>query len=376
MGLGTKTLICHNSSFFKLAKQVDAIENLESHLSSSILKYKYLQSPTSPKEACKKGQATVLKVKLNLPIFPKKISKPKIFVFGTPEHNAITIGRFIYYKNNFRFQLPRFHVGMPAQLDLEHAIGQSLQFPQIYSLFKGFGNITSKAFGINFTREGHLSEFQKAVFQYRKILIPFTIAHVEHAPSKNQHPVFKRVAKLCQINLEGLEPQKNKLLILSDNVASGMQQVAVGEYIVNFIKKQAKKHSLKNLLVAAPLLTIYGASIISLWAAQEGIATIFIASGGLLGSDSQKYFSPLLINKNAAPNPELASIHHQAHGEKASHKACARCNWTASFLSPKTAIEDSEKELRLYGSSNNEVKKYSKQITFETLKKQASIPPI
>lgn len=343
----------YKSEFFKFAKQTNKLGNLLKYIKGSKTKFKYGETLTS---------------QLDLPNWPKELAKPEIYCFNTPENNAITIGRLKLGKKGFEFQLPRYHLGVPAQMDLVRAMRQVVYSKEVRKIFKAHQKDDKQIYAIEFTREGHLANFQEAVYRGLNKTIPFTLVHVKHF-EKGVNNQYKRVTMVSKITLEGLYTNQVKLAVLIDSVASGMQQVAVGEYLLNQIK-QAKQYQLEELLVVAPMLNLWGAVVISLWAASNKLKVRFITCGGLLlGPDKLKYFSAVLTNKKVAVSPKLAKLHQLAHDKNARDKACVRSNWTASFLAPNEAIRFSDQELKSYGSSNKKVLRASSKITLNKIKR-------
>lgn len=349
------------SGFFKFAKKIEKLNNLVSYIKAEKTQFKH---------------GVVLASTLHLPDWPNDIDKPKIFSFSTPENNAITIGRFKIGKNELEFQLPRFHVGVLAQMDLQRAMRQVTEFDLIKDMFKRFNNLSKEVFGIEFTREGHLANFQESIFRQLNKTVPFTLVHVKHFTEgiKNR---YERITMVSRISLEGLEPKKTRLAVLVDSVASGMQQVAVGEYLLNEIRIKTKKSKLKQIIVVAPMLNLWGAMVVSLWAASEKISIKFITCGGLLlGPDDLRYYSAVMEDKRVAGNLKLARLHQAAHDDKSRGRACTRSNWTASFLAPTEAMDFSDNELKTYGSSNQKLLETSKKITLEKVKQMGIDPEL
>lgn len=342
------------SCFFKYAKQTDKLGNLVRYVKAKRDRFKY-------------GQ--ILSSQFDLPNWPKKLAKPVVYSFNTPENNAVTIGRFKLDEKKLVFELPRFHTGVTAQMDLLRAMRQVVYSNQIKDIFKSIDLPEKQAYGIEFTREGHLANFQEAIYRGLNKTVPFTLVHVKHF-EKGITNKYKRITMVSKITLEGLFPDEIKLAILVDSVASGMQQVAVGEYLIDQINKKTNKNKLKQLVVVAPMLNLWGAVVTSLWAASQNLEIKFITSGGLLlGPDSLKYFSTVLTDKRVASNTNLAKLHQLAHDAKSRNRACVRSNWTASFLAPEKAVSFSDNELKQYGSSNQKLLKASKKISLDLVKK-------
>lgn len=355
---------CHHSKFFSYAAKIEQME-------------RNLTTFAEAKRTAFQAKGTLLTIVLRLPQFPKGVLLPKVFVLDTPENNAMTIGRLkMEPDGRIHFELARFHTGVAAQQDLTIAMQQAVRIPDIKNLVTALDDPPSEMFLCYITREGHLTDWHKAIWETTRIDIPTTIVHAEHVAG-DVSANFGRITKICPINFEGMTPAKTRVLVLSDNTASGIQHVAVLEEILSHIKKVNRgKHHVKQIFIVSPLLTIYGASIISLWAArEEGISSTFVTSGALLGCNPpDRYFSPLTAEKNLIANPNLIAINHQAHGKKAAGRACVRGNWTASFMAPPYAMVRSKEELALYGSSNSELLKNSQNITLQVVK-DAGVDP-
>jgi hypothetical protein len=135
-----------------------------------------------------------------------------------------------------------------------------------------------------------------------------------------------------------------------------MQLVAVAEDIVQRVSNESQgKNKPKNILVISPILTLYGASVMTYWANSNGINASFVCSGSLLGCNPpDRYFSPLTANPDLCSDPDLIRLNHAAYG-KAAGKACVWCNWTAHVASIHFALKRSEAELAQYGLTNQMV---------------------
>ena len=259
-------------------------------------------------------------------------------------------------------------------MDLVRAMRQVVYSQQVSKILKSFKQPEKQIYAIELTREGHLANFQEAIFRGLKQTVPFTLVHVKHF-DKGVSNKYQRVTMVSKITLEGLFAKDIKMAVLIDSVASGMQQVGVGEYLLDQVKKKTKKNQIEQLLIVAPMLNLWGAVVTSLWAASVGLKIKFVTCGGLLlGPDSLRYFSAVIPDKRVASNLKLAKLHQMAHDSKARDKACVRSNWTASFLAPNEAISFSDNELKNYGSSNQKLLKASQKINLEFVKKMKIDP--
>jgi len=356
-----------DSNFFQIADKVEKLDPfLENFLEVKKRKSIFVNPPELARFYGNETQADTLIVSLDLPAFPSSLESPKIIVFGTPDNYAMTVGRFRLKQKTLSFQLARFHLGAFAELDMPMAMWPLAQVEEVKKLLGNPQDSHKKTYAINISREGHLTSGHTILARQGYPDIPYTIAHAEH--QKDPSNRFGRAAKVCQINFEGMNPHDISLLVVSDNTASGQQQVAVIDEALTHIKNlNLNPHRLTDVLILSPLLTLYGASIISYHNASEGIATTFVTSGGILGCNPpDRYFSPLKFREFTA-DPRIVDINHMAHGKTAGI-ACVRCNWTASFAAPRYALEKSEEELKSYGSSNAELFENSRKITPELVR--------
>lgn len=356
-----KPKLYKDSQFFEINETILNTPNPENYIEYKRKKFTYDNPLETQNILGEKSRGTLLELTLKLPNFPKGKEYPKVYVVGTPENNAITMGRFyLCKKGNPHFQIARQHTGVPAQLDMRVAMEQAAQVKDIRDRFK------DPAYIVYLTREGQLVAWQEAIYKSIGKTIPTTVAHIEHAKSNNK---YGRVAKICPINFEGFE-KDTKTIVATDNIASGLQQVALIENVMETMPG----NKIEEFISVAPLLTLHSVAVISLWAAKyTKLKTSFITSGTLLGCNPPEYYySPVPTNENAKKlmaNSEIAKIL-SITGRSTHSKLCVRCNWTASFLAPNTAIVDSETELKeRYKSSNNSVLKDTKKITPELLKK-------
>lgn len=309
---------------------------------------------------------------LSIPLdtFKKVANPPQIYLFGSPEQSAVTVGRLMPSSSDslqYRFQLPRFHTGVPAQLDLETAIEQMFAFSKIKKLLGSKKLISKQNYVISLIREGHLTSVQQAIWHSSRSNVPTTLVHVRHKQVTESKTPLARMAVACDFNLEGIEVKNINNLIISDNVASGIQVGVTALSVLSHLNGVGK--SLKRVIFVTPLLTDYSVLVLSHLLAQYGLSCTFLVSGGLLTNrDSQRYYSPLSHNPDYLAEPAVAAIHHLAHPKKIRQMACVRCNWTASFLAPKQALVDSQAELTSLGSSNRQLQTHSNQIGLDQLK--------
>lgn len=323
-----------------------------------------------------------LEITLDLPNHPSNLNKPKIYICDTAENTATTVGRIKYDErdNFFHFIPARFHMGYPALKDMAYAMRASLRLkPLVADIISNLDAIDtpeSQIFMLHIAREGPLMRLEGGFFNEHRLNIPYTIVHSEHEEVNDPINQFGRIAKVCDINFEGLVPEKIKTVAIADNTASGMQHVEVLRKVVEHIRKANgySKENPKQFLIFSPLLTHYGILTISMFAASLGINVVFVTSSTILKClPPERYFSPISNNEKLFVNSQHAIVNEQALGEL-SGKICSRCNWTASFSATNAAILSSEAELAEYGWSNERLIKQCKLLTIEKMR-ELSIDP-
>jgi len=323
-----------------------------------------------------------LEITLDLPNHPSNLNKPKIYICDTAENTATTIGRIKYDERDklFHFIPARFHIGYPALKDMAYAMRASLRLkPLLNNLIPNIDTISepeSQIFMFHIAREGPLMRLEGGFFNEHRLNIPYTIVHSEHGKVNDPMNQFGRIAKVCNINFEGLVPENIKTVAIADNTASGMQHVEVLRKVVEHIKNA--NGSLNNrpqqFLIFSPLLTDYGILTISMFAASLGINVVFVTSSTILKClPPERYYSPVSNIKKLFVNPQHALVNKQALGEL-SDKICSRCNWTASFSATNAAILSSEAELGKYGWNNKKLMEQCKLLTIKKMR-ELSIDP-
>lgn len=371
--------VCFDSDYFSTADLVLGLEKehpqgLYSLIASSNISehpvFPHQQNYLNPHEPPQQTSiAKVLKLTLDLsPLLPttkELVKPPTVFIVSSAANHALTIGRFITDENRqVVFQLPRFSIEPSIQTDMATAINQAFHVPEIlHHVIGDLDDPVQEAFLTYLTREGHLTQVQQAIFNASGHHIPYTIANITHLKEEHLkdsgykfHAIFKRVSLIYPINFEGLNPSQVKTLILGDQIASGMQIVDLANYIIDQVARENKNHAINHLVVVAPLSSLFGIVTISLWGAKKEIKTTFIASGSLLDSGPNKYYSPLSQNEKVTPLPVLQTIHHLAHPENVRGKMCVGCNWTARFgASPETALRDSQSEAEQKNTTNQKM---------------------
>jgi hypothetical protein len=359
------------SIFFKVADLAATVtENIDRHIDIERSKFEYVNLAQFPHfKETGSSEGNLLKIQLNLPHFEEfeGVAKPKIFVIGTPENEAVSLGRLaLNDRDELFFQLSRFHYGHAALEDMSIGMNQALYVKEIGDLF-ALNNPEKDSFIIHITREGPMIRFESSLYNFLRKDIPYTSAHSRHIKVDDPGNEFGRIADVCDINFEGLIPSEARLITICDNTASGMQHVAVLDKTIQHIEKNNGKHDIRTLLIISPLLTAYGATTISYAAASYGIRTVFACSAHLLGCIGPKrYYSPILNNENLSASPQFLNVNsfmHQGHAEE----RCARGNWTSTFSAKDYALLTSDDELGRSGTSNAELIERGNRIDLKTL---------
>jgi hypothetical protein len=276
---------------------------------------------------------------------------------STAEAEAIGgAGLFEYNPKDqtYAFKFPRFHLGPAAQLDMYIAISQLANTTVMKQTIEDSDESNTGI--IQFTREGHLANWQVAAWLTAHKNIPTTLVKINHQPSDNE---FTRTAHIDGTpNIEGF-PKTLKRLYICDPIASGMQHVAMIEYLESI-------HRLpQEIVVVAPMSTLYGLQVIALSCAKRNISFKAGVLGSLLDSKTPlRYFSPYPQNTDHIANKALAEFMHQQIGDIL-HQWCIRCNWTASFMGgTKLPLAASEEELSDISLSNQQVEALQQKITY------------
>ena len=287
----------------------------------------------------------------------------QIITLNTPEANAIPFGRFTSPDlEQSKFQLARFHIGPGAVEDMRMAARQAFQIPVINNLitdeYKGRMGI------VLLTREGQLIDPNVGIYKDMGLKIPTTVATISHHTDERV-PIFGRVPLIQRVNCEALLQRKLRSVGIFDNTASGMQQTAIVEEILNQFGNNGD--NLEHVTIYSPLLTLYASVVISEFAKEKGLKILFVCNGCILGCNPpDRYYSPVTGNPNLCPEPSLLKVSEAARGNLFEID-CARCNWTESLLSDdgpdSKAITDSEKELQMHGYSNQYLLDTSSRVT-------------
>jgi hypothetical protein len=273
----------------------------------------------------------------------ESIVNHKYVIISSPEAEAVSgAGLFKKVKNEWQFFLPRFHLGMPAQMDMEVAMWQMANS-------KGFKdtvfNCNDKNSGIiYFAREGGITSWQKSIFLTTGKSLPTTLVNIHHLPANNK---FKRIASITgKINLEGF-PQKPETIFLCDPVASGMQQITMIEKLIELKMKP------KQVVVIAPMGSFWGLKRIENVCQKLKIKFMAGVCSCLLDNlEPLHYFSPYPLDKNQVADVELWEFMEKYFGDMI-HKFCIRGNWTGSFWGGHDfPLECSESELKEVKLSN------------------------
>ena len=295
----------------------------------------------------------------NLLVLEANLSSEKeknISVVSSPEAEAVSgAGAFIpnYEKGGMKFVLPRFHLGVPAQMDMEIAVFQLAQTKIIRRMIEEAKPDNSGV--IYFAREGQLTQMQKAIYLTNGENLPTTLVSISHQSAKNE---FTRKAYFAaEPNMEGFSDNL-EVLFLCDPVASGMQHTAMIEKLEEMGKLP------KRIVVIAPMATKFGLQVIERACQQKGIEFAAGVAGVILDTQPPlRYYSPYPWDVNQAADPDLHALVNGMFGDKLS-KACIRCNWTGTFWGgPDLPMKASDEELQAVGLSNGELLQICSQLT-------------
>lgn len=283
-------------------------------------------------------------------------AKKNISVVSTPEAEAVSgAGCFIpdSEHHKLKFVLPRFHLGVPAQMDMEMAVYQLAHTRIIREAILGAKADNSGI--VYFAREGHLTQMQKAVYLTTRENLPTTLVSISHRPADNEYTRSAYFAS--EPNLEGFSKQLNTLF-LCDPVASGMQHTAMIE------KLEQMGRLPKKIVVIAPMATKFGLRVIERTCKEKNIEFAAGVAGVLLDTQPPlRYYSPYPKEEIQAADTELFSIVRGLFGEKLS-QACIRCNWTGTFWGGDDfPMEASNDELGNLGLSNEELLEICAKLT-------------
>jgi hypothetical protein len=282
--------------------------------------------------------------------------KKNISVVSSPEAEAVSgAGCFIPDMENRRlkFVLPRFHLGVPAQLDMEMAVYQMAHSRIIKESIKEAKADNSGI--IYFAREGHLTQMQKAIFLSTRENLPTTMVSISHQPADNEYS--RKAYFASKPNLEGF-PVYPQTLFLCDPVASGMQHVAMIE------KLEEMKRLPKKIVVIAPMATKFGLQVIERACKEKGVEFEAGVAGVILDTQPPlRYYSPYPKNENQAADVDLFTIVRGLFGDKLS-QACIRCNWTGTFWGGDSfPMKESSEELINLGFTNKDLLDICEKLT-------------
>lgn len=268
-----------------------------------------------------------------------------VSVVSSPEAEAVSgAGCFIPdpENNRLKFVLPRFHLGVPAQMDMEMAVYQLSQTRIIREAIEEAKADNSGI--IYFAREGHLTQMQKAVYMTTRENLPTTMVSISHKMAENE---YTRAAYFAsEPNLEGF-PEKPEILFLCDPVASGMQHVAMIE------KLEEMKKLPNKVVIIAPMATRFGLEVIERLCKEKDVEFVAGVVGVLLDTQPPlRYYSPYPRSQDQAVDPDLHTLMTGLFGENLG-RTCIRCNWTGTFWGgPTMPLEASDEELSGVGLSN------------------------
>jgi len=264
-------------------------------------------------------------------------------VISSPEAEIISgIGGITAVENSFRFILPRFHLGIPAQIDMEVAMWQLSNSKCLQKAITASNGTNSGI--IYFAREGSITAWQKAMYLKTGHNIPTTLASISHIPADN---AYQRTAHLStDIKLEGFSKQP-EILYLCDPVASGVQHTTVIEHLIDLHVKP------KQIIVIAPMASRYGLQAIARTCQEHDIGFLSGSCACLLDSiEPLHYFSPYPKNQHYVSDKLLWDFFEKMIGD-IGHTFCIRGNWTASFWGGDDyPIEYSQTELSTINLTN------------------------
>lgn len=283
-----------------------------------------------------------------------------VTAISTPEAEAVS-GAGGFVGRNGEFLLPRYHLGVPAQMDMEVAMYQLANTPMMKELIEKSNHNNSGV--IYFAREGHLTQFQKAIYLVNGENLPTTIANISHKPAENE---FTRESVIAtKLNLEGFNTKGLEILYICDPVASGMQHVAMLEELkrLNCLPR--------TVVIIAPMATGFGLRVIELASEKMGIDFKAGCCAAILDSTKPlRYYSPYPENKNDVVDVTLHEFIKNRFEDKLS-KSCIRCNWTGTFYGgPEMPMEASEEELADVGLSNKILLDICRRIDVREAKKK------
>lgn len=271
--------------------------------------------------------------------------RKNISVMSSPEAEAVSgAGCFVpdFENNRLKFILPRFHLGVPAQMDMEMAVYQLAHTKIIKEVIEEAEENNSGI--LYYAREGHLTQMQKAIYLTSNKNLPTTMVSISHKPTDNEYSRSAYFAS--EPNLEGF-PESPKILFLCDPIASGMQHVAMIE------KLEEMNRLPEKIVIIAPMATMFGLDVIESVCKEKGVKMVAGVAGVLLDTQPPlRYYSPYPKNENQAADTNLHSLMTGLFGENLG-RACIRCNWTATFWGgPSMPMEASDEELKGVGLSN------------------------
>ena len=275
----------------------------------------------------------------------KFLQRENVTVISTPEAEAIS-GAGGFVGKNGEFLIPRYHLGVPAQWDMEVAMYYLANTPAMKEIISKSRHDNSGV--IYFAREGHLTEFQKAIYLMNGENLPTTIANISHKSAENEYTRESVIS--TKLNLEGFNKKNLEVLYICDPVASGMQHVAMLEELKRLDCLP------KTVVIVAPMATGFGLRVIELASKEMGIDFRAGCCAAILDSSKPlRYYSPYPENRENVVDQDLHEFIRGYFGDKLG-KSCIRCNWTGTFYGgPDMPMKASEEELNEVGLSNKEL---------------------
>ncbi len=261
------------------------------------------------------------------------------FFFGSPESYALTTG---FLRGDFLFPA-RLHMGARRSLDARLAAYQALQLKALKKMYDEVEK--NELLIVDFLREGPQTCLQENLFLHKRLDFVNVVLSVSH--NKDNRNILGRGARIAEVNFEGVDFDKVKVLFLSDSIAGGITMFYSLEYLLE------RFPNLEQVVIFSIHLARVGLCVLSEYFRLRKIKGIFVGFGALLESNPpQMYYSPLPVYE-----PEFfADARHKALSEflyqDLAGRICVAGNWTAMFLSPPAALQELESELSEHGKDS------------------------
>ena len=265
-------------------------------------------------------------------------SHVQILILGSPETHALTTGFLDWQNSRLQFSPARLHTGPRRSFDAAIACLQGLQLPPVANILNRLDKMESQLLLVDLLREGQKTQIQEAIYHLYRQQPANIILSIYHIPD-NTTPLTRR-SKLAPPNLEGVNPETNNTLILSDLIAGGVHQF----YSLQFLFKKLPK--IKQIIFVSPFLSQYGALALARFLKNKKVKALFIGYGALLNSNPpEMYFSPTPVNEpQRFANPQHVKLMDHIYGKTATTLGVGG-DWTAMFLAPELGLDCFKKEL-------------------------------